>query len=121
MTYTFMKAQGKPVGKSKIEADKLDVASEILQLAGEKLVLPQDHLVASKPEAGAETKVVGRCGDPRRLVRHGHRAGHDRGVFGDHQASRHRRLERADGQVRGRGVRQGNQGRSPRPWPLRRP
>ena len=59
MTYTFMKAQGKPVGKSKIEADKLDMASEILHLAGEKLVLPKDHLVASKPEAGAETKVVG--------------------------------------------------------------
>ncbi len=59
MTYTFMKAQGKPVGKSKIEADKLDLASGILHLAGDKLVLPSDHLVASKPEAGAETKVVG--------------------------------------------------------------
>ncbi len=58
MTYTFMKAQGKPVGKSKVEADKLDVASQLLHLAGEKLVLPKDHLVASKPEAGAETKVV---------------------------------------------------------------
>jgi phosphoglycerate kinase len=58
MTYTFMKAQGKPVGKSKIEADKLDMASEILRLAGEKLVLPIDHLVASQPDAGAETKVV---------------------------------------------------------------
>jgi phosphoglycerate kinase len=59
MTYTFMKAQGKPVGKSKIEADKLDLASGILHLAGEKLVLPVDHLVASEPKAGAETKVVG--------------------------------------------------------------
>jgi phosphoglycerate kinase len=58
MTYTFMRAQGKAVGNSKIEADKLDVARHVLDLAGEKLVLPQDHLVASKPEAGAETKVV---------------------------------------------------------------
>ena len=59
MTYTFMKAQGQPVGKSKIEADRLDVAAEILGLAGDKIVLPKDHLIASKPEAGAETKVVG--------------------------------------------------------------
>jgi phosphoglycerate kinase len=59
MTYTFMKARGLPVGKSKIEADRLDTASEIIRLAGEKLVLPSDHLVASKPEAGADTRVVG--------------------------------------------------------------
>ena len=58
MTYTFMKAQGKPVGKSRFEADKLDMAREVLRLAGDKLVLPTDHLIASKPEAGAETKVV---------------------------------------------------------------
>jgi phosphoglycerate kinase len=58
MTYTFLKAQGHSVGQSKVEADKLDVARHVLQLAGSKLVLPLDHLVASKPEAGAETKVI---------------------------------------------------------------
>jgi phosphoglycerate kinase len=58
MTYTFMKAKGQAVGRSKIEADKLDLANQVLQLAGDKLVLPKDHLVASKPEAGAETKVA---------------------------------------------------------------
>ncbi|MGC1717587.1 MAG: phosphoglycerate kinase [Isosphaeraceae bacterium] len=58
MTYTFLKAQGHSVGQSKVEAEKLDVARHVLQLAGAKLVLPVDHLVASKPEAGAETKVV---------------------------------------------------------------
>lgn len=58
MTYTFLKARGHSVGQSKVEADKLDVARHVLQLAGAKLVLPVDHLVASKPEAGAETKVV---------------------------------------------------------------
>jgi phosphoglycerate kinase len=46
------------VGKSKVEADKLDLASHVLALAGSKLVLPVDHLVADKPEAGAETEVV---------------------------------------------------------------
>jgi phosphoglycerate kinase len=32
----------------------------VLDLAGEKLVLPIDHLVADRPEAGAQTRVVGR-------------------------------------------------------------
>jgi phosphoglycerate kinase len=58
MTYTFLKAQGHEVGKSRVEADKLDVARHVLELAGSKLVLPVDHLIATKPEAGAETKVA---------------------------------------------------------------
>lgn len=58
MTYTFLKAQGHSIGQSKVEADKLDVAARLIELAGNKLVLPKDHLVASKPEAGAETKVI---------------------------------------------------------------
>ena len=60
MTYTFLKAQGIPIGSSKVEADKLDLARHVLDLAGEKLVLPIDHLVADRPEAGAQTRVVGR-------------------------------------------------------------
>jgi phosphoglycerate kinase len=58
MTYTFLKAEGHSVGKSKVEANKLDVASQVLQMAGSKLVLPVDHLIADKPEAGALTRVV---------------------------------------------------------------
>ena len=64
MTYTFLKARGIAVGKSKVEADKLDVAKGLLDLLGDKLVLPKDHLVATKPEAGAETKVVAATGIP---------------------------------------------------------
>lgn len=60
MTYTFLKAQGLPIGSSRVEADKLDLARQVLDLAGEKLVLPIDHLVADQPKAGAQTKVVGR-------------------------------------------------------------
>src|SRR5437867_3190283 len=33
MAYTFMKAQGQPVGKSRVEDDKLDLATQILQAA----------------------------------------------------------------------------------------
>lgn len=59
MSYTFLKAQGKAVGSSKVESDKLDVARRLLDLAGAKLVLPIDHLIASRPEAGGETRIVG--------------------------------------------------------------
>ncbi|GAC1471639.1 MAG: phosphoglycerate kinase [Isosphaeraceae bacterium] len=58
MTYTFLKAQGHAVGKSRCEHDKLDEARMLLAKAGPKLVLPVDHLVASAPQADAETKVV---------------------------------------------------------------
>src|SRR5262249_40921908 len=51
MTYTFMKAQGHGVGGSRCEADKLDMARELLKLGGAKIVLPVDHLIADKPEA----------------------------------------------------------------------
>jgi phosphoglycerate kinase len=60
MSYTFLKAKGIPIGSSKVESDKLDLARHVLELAGEKLVLPIDHLVADRPEAGAQTRVVGR-------------------------------------------------------------
>jgi phosphoglycerate kinase len=58
MTYTFLKAQGKGVGGSKVEADKLDVARELLQLGQGKIVLPVDHLVVEKIDAPQTAKVV---------------------------------------------------------------
>lgn len=58
MTYTFMKAQGRSVGNSKVEADKLDVAREILRLGQKKIVLPTDHLVVEQLESPEGVKVV---------------------------------------------------------------
>src|SRR3954454_265376 len=58
MTYTFLKAQGHEIGKSRCEADRLDEARQLLELAGPKIVLPQDHLVATAPEATAQTEIV---------------------------------------------------------------
>jgi len=71
MAYTFMKASGQDVGSSKYETvvvDKkgnekpvLKMAQEILDLAkakGKKIILPVDHVVTTKVEAGAKTKVV---------------------------------------------------------------
>ena len=58
MTYTFLKAQGHQTGKSRVEADRLDEAKRLLELAGDKLVLPVDHLVADGIEATAKTQIV---------------------------------------------------------------
>jgi phosphoglycerate kinase len=56
MAYTFLKSRGLPVGKSLVEDDKLDAARMITAHAhdrGVKLVLPVDHVVTDKLEAGA--------------------------------------------------------------------
>ena len=62
MAYTFLKAQGKSIGKSLVEEDKVDLAKELLQQAKArkiKFLLPTDHVVADRVEAGAATRIVG--------------------------------------------------------------
>ena len=58
MAYTFMKAKGEPVGKSLVEDDKLDLARKLMKEAGDKLVLPVDHVVAAELKEGAEHETV---------------------------------------------------------------
>lgn len=58
MTYTFWAAQGRGVGKSLCERDKLDLARGLLAEFGEKLRLPVDSIAAGALEAGAPTRVV---------------------------------------------------------------
>ncbi len=42
MSYTFLKSQGKEIGDSLVENDKLELAKEILKTANNKLILPVD-------------------------------------------------------------------------------
>ncbi len=58
MTYTFLKAQGKGVGASRLEADKLDVARELLELGKGKIELPADHLVVDAVDKPETARVV---------------------------------------------------------------
>ncbi|MDY7224969.1 phosphoglycerate kinase [Hyalangium rubrum] len=52
MAYTFLKAQGIEVGKSRVEEDKLSLATKILDAAQRlktSIVLPVDHVVGTEP------------------------------------------------------------------------
>ncbi len=46
MSYTFLRARGGHVGTSLVEEDKLDVARDLMRRAGDKIVIPQDHVIA---------------------------------------------------------------------------
>jgi len=62
MAYTFLKAQGQEIGKSLLEADKVELARQLLEEAKKKNVkflLPIDHVVAIKPESSAVVQQIG--------------------------------------------------------------
>ncbi|MBT9392650.1 phosphoglycerate kinase [Hymenobacter sp. NST-14] len=61
MAYTFAKAQGGSIGSSLLEADKMDLALELIEKArakGVNLLLPTDSLIADKFANDAETNVA---------------------------------------------------------------
>lgn len=61
MAYTFFKAQGGEVGNSLVEADKLDLALDVLQRAKEKgvnILLPKDSVIADKFDNAANTQIT---------------------------------------------------------------
>jgi phosphoglycerate kinase len=61
MAYTFLKAQGAGIGTSLLEADKLELATELLNEAkakGVRLLLPVDHVVADKFDATAKATLI---------------------------------------------------------------
>jgi phosphoglycerate kinase len=61
MAYTFFKATGKPVGRSLVEDDRIAAADDVMARAtkqGLELLLPLDHVVADKIEAGAAVETL---------------------------------------------------------------
>ncbi|HEY0271822.1 MAG TPA: phosphoglycerate kinase [Chitinophaga sp.] len=61
MAYTFLKAQGKEIGNSLVENDKLDLALDLLAKAkakGVNLLIPVDSVAADKFAPDASTQVV---------------------------------------------------------------
>jgi phosphoglycerate kinase len=61
MAYTFFKAQGREIGRSLLEADKVELAGEILKKAeemGVKLLLPVDNIATDDFDINANSKIV---------------------------------------------------------------
>jgi len=61
MAYTFLRAEGREVGASLLEADKLELARSIMEAArgrGVGFLLPTDHVIARTVDPMAETRVA---------------------------------------------------------------
>jgi phosphoglycerate kinase len=61
MSYTFLKAQGIPIGNSPFEDDKLQLALELIEGAknhGTQILLPMDHVVASECSPDTECSIT---------------------------------------------------------------
>ena len=58
MAYTFFLAQGKEVGKSLVERDKVELAKGLLAKAGGKIKLPVDNVISNQMTDDAKTQIV---------------------------------------------------------------
>jgi phosphoglycerate kinase len=61
MAYTFLKAKGEPVGKSRVEEDRLEIAKSILENAKRQnveLLLPTDHVTAKEFKEDAPVRTT---------------------------------------------------------------
>src|SRR5882762_4178198 len=61
MAYTFLKAEGQPIGKSLVEDNKIDLAKKLIEEAKQKkfaLLLPVDHVVGAEFKADTVTQTV---------------------------------------------------------------
>jgi len=61
MAYTFLRAKGEPIGRSLVEPDRVADAERVMKAVearGNRLLLPGDHVVATRIEASAPTRVV---------------------------------------------------------------
>jgi len=71
MAYTFLKAQGKKIGKSLVENDQIDTAKKILAAAAQasvEIVLPVDHIGAEKFDPAAKPVAIASPNIPDRLM-----------------------------------------------------
>lgn len=58
MAYTFAMARGGEVGKSLVEPDKVDLAKELIEMGGDKLILPVDTHCGDDFSGDCEKKIV---------------------------------------------------------------
>ena len=71
MAYTFLKAKGVEVGRSRVESDKLTLAARALDASerlGISLLLPVDHVVAREPSPESVSRIVNEVAIPKDMV-----------------------------------------------------
>ena len=125
MAYTFKKAQGFEIGKSLLEADRIDYANEMIAKAearGVKFLLPIDNYCAAERRRVLRRRRARprRGRHPRGSDGHGHRPQDPGALRRGRQGRRHHRVERAHGRVRVREVRRRHQGHGQGPGRERR-
>jgi phosphoglycerate kinase len=59
MAYTLLKAKAVSIGKSRLEADQVDEMKNLLAKAGDKIMLPVDHVATDNFESGKPVPVAG--------------------------------------------------------------
>jgi phosphoglycerate kinase len=59
MSYTLLRARGITTGSSLVEEDKIDLARDILAAAGDKVLLPSDHVAGASFSNDTESSTVG--------------------------------------------------------------
>jgi len=82
MAYTFLKAQGLPIGKSLVEEDKIELAKKIpcrCTSKNFKFLLPSDNVIAPEFKADSPATIAGCCRDAAEPDGSGHRLENDRG------------------------------------------
>ena len=106
MAYTFLKAQGQEIGKSLLEADKIDLRKKLLAEAKKrnvKFLLPDRS--RRRRQSSRPTPSCSRSAKASHSRRHDgarHRAQDDRIVHGGNLHRPHHRLERPHGSLRNR-------------------
>jgi len=65
MACTFYKAMGLETGKSLVESDRVEMAEDLLDRAGSRLILPHDAVVAPSMDAGDRARIVRRDAIPK--------------------------------------------------------
>ena len=120
MANTFLLAQGKAIGKSLAEPDRVDDARAILAAAedkGVRVVLPIDVIVAKEVTRGTEYKTLSGREDPRLVAHRRPRQASPGPRWRGAGRRPDRLLERAARRVRDPVLRARHQGRSPGCWP----